>query len=511
MRTITIGKLVSLMLAVLSSQAFAQSAQLDSSLSVLAAKYQLVGMSVAVVKDSHIVFNGGYGLRDISRNLPVNQHTKFRIASISKLLTAMAIMQLYEQGLFRLEHDVSQYIGFQLNNPAFADQPITFKMLLSHTSSLRDGSGYDRFLSDSYAKNPPPILSQLLVPGGSYYTSDMFDARYGPNQAYFQYANINYGILGTLVERISGERFDQYCRKHVFDPLELAASFNVRDLPDINDLAVLYRKSGSSWVPQFDQYNGIYPAERDLSGYTIGANGIIFSPQGGLRISAYDLAKLMIVHLQGGSYQKVRLLADTTIQRMHDIVWRYNGSNGNSYFGIFKTYALGNHTTSDLLPGQQLIGHPGEAYGLISDFYFSKAGNYGIIFITNGGVWSYGRYSGWYNVEEDVFQTCFAQLPNLTSIHPATAVTILGFQLDQNYPNPFNSATRIRFHLPSASGVSLAVFDMTGRRVVQLVDRYVPSGVHEVILDGSQLPSGIYFYQMRAGQFSAARKLILLR
>ncbi|MDZ7400767.1 MAG: serine hydrolase [candidate division KSB1 bacterium] len=493
------------------TQAFGQNERLDSLLSMIATKYQLVGMSVAIVQDSGVVFSQGYGLRDIERNLPVNEQTKFRIASISKFITAMAVMQLYEQGLFKLEDDVSQYLGFELKNPAFRNQFITFKMLLSHTSSLRDGSGYDRFLSDTYGKNPPPALKQLLIPGGTYYTADMFDASRGPDQKYFQYANINFGILGTLVERISGERFDQYCKKHLFDPLGIAASFNVRDLPDINDLAVLYRKSGSSWVAQFDRYNGVSPPERDLSGYSIGENGVIFSPQGGLRISAIDLAKLMIVHLNGGSYHGMRLLADTTISRMHEVVWRYNGINGDSYYGIFKTYGLGNHTTTDLLPGQQLIGHPGEAYGLISDCYFSKLGKYGIIFITNGGQWGYGQYSGWYNVEEDVFKTCFAQLPNLTSVTSILSAPKAGFQLEQNSPNPFNSATRIRFYLPNSSVVALNVYDVTGRLVAQLLDRFLPAGSHEISFDGAQLCSGVYFYQLRAGHFSAARKLILLR
>ncbi|MCI0495159.1 serine hydrolase, partial [candidate division KSB1 bacterium] len=191
--------------------------------------------------------------------------------------------------------------------------PITFKMLLSHTSSLRDGSGYDRFLSDSYSKTPPPAIRELLVSGGSYCTSDMFDGNRAPNQKYFQYANINFGVLGTLVEKISGERFDIYCKKHIFETLDMNSSFNILDLPDINDLAVLYRKSGGIWTAQADQYNGNYPAERDLSGYKIGDNGIIFAPQGGLRSSSLDLAKFMIAHQLGGSYRQSRILNDTTV------------------------------------------------------------------------------------------------------------------------------------------------------------------------------------------------------
>ncbi|MDZ7264961.1 MAG: serine hydrolase [candidate division KSB1 bacterium] len=491
--------------------AYSQATRLDSLLAMIANKYQLAGMSVAVIKDSQVVFSRGYGLRDIARNLPVDENTKFRIASISKMVTATAIMQLYEQGLFRLDDDVSPYLGFQLKNPKFPDQSITFKMLLSHTSSLRDGSNYNRFLNDTYAKTPVPALQELLVPGGSYYSADMFDATRAPAQSYFQYSNINFGILGTLVEKISGERFDRYCIQHIFNPLGMAASFNVRDLPDINDVAVLYRKSGSTWTPQADHYNGVVPPERDLSGYVIGDNGAIFAPQGGLRTSARDLAKFLLVHLQGGRHQQTRLLNDTTTALMHQSVWRFTGGNGDTYYGIFKNYALGNSTTSDLLPGQQLIGHPGEAYGLISDLYFSTFGNYGIIFITNGGVWGNGTYSGWYNVEEEVFKACYGQLNQLTEVVSVRSALINGYELQPNCPNPFNSATHIRFRLPHTSVVSLEIFDISGKQVALLLHRLLPAGGHTIRWDAGQLASGIYLCRLQAGQFVAARKITLLR
>lgn len=489
-----------------------QARQMDSLLAIIAGKYQLVGMSVVVTKDSQVVFSGSYGLRDLARNLPVNENTKYRIASISKMVTATAIMQLYEQGMFRLEDDVSPYLGFSLRNPKFPDQPITFKMLLSHTSSLRDGSSYNRFLNDTYSKTPVPALQQLLVSGGAYYSSDMYDGARAPHQGYFQYANINFGVLGTLVEKISGERFDRYCRQHIFEPLKMVASFNVRDLPDINDVAVLYTKSGSTWAPQADQYNGIFPLERDLSGYIIGDNGVIFAPQGGLRTSARDLASFLLAHLRGGRDGQTRILSDTTTALMHEIVWRHNGSNGDTYYGIFKNYALGNSTTSDLLPGQQLIGHPGEAYGLISDLYFSKTGNYGIIFITNGGLWGHGTYSGWYNVEEEVFKACFGQLDRLTGLAAPAPAFISSYELQQNYPNPFNGITQIRFQIPCSSVVSLELWNIAGARVASLlVNRLLPAGSHAIQLDARQLASGIYLCRLQAGQFVAARKITLLR
>jgi len=473
-------------------------------------KYQVVGMSVAVVRDTTIAYLGHFGKRDLGRNLPVTDSTVYRIASISKFFTATALLQLYEKGLFKLDDDVSDYLGFTLRNPAFPAQPITFRKILSHTSSLRDGSGYNSFLSATYTANPPPLLTSVLLAGGVYYTADMFSTTRGPEANYFTYANINFGLAGTLVEKISGERFDTYCRRHIFEPLGLAASFNVNDLPNINNVAVLYRKSGSNWVAQTDNYHGTKPALRDLSGYLPGANGVIFGPQGGLRISAADLAQFMIIQKNFGTLRGQNILNDTTVALLQTTVWNYSGTNGSTAGGLFRNYALGNHASGDLLPGQWLIGHCGEAYGLISDMYFSRAANYGIIFITNGGVWGSGTYSGWSNLEEEIYTACFAALPNLTTRsapHPERRE----FALAPNFPNPFNATTHIRYHLPQATFTTLEVADLSGRTVARLVHQLQPAGWQEFEWQADALPAGIYCINLRTASASLSRKCLLLK
>ena len=103
------------------------------------------------------------------------------------------------------------------------------------------------------------------------------------------------------------------------------------------------------------------------------------------------------------------VLKSSTKELMFKIVWQYDKNNGDNYYGIFNNYALGNHNTVDLIRGENLIGHPGEAYGLISDMYFSQDKQFGIIFISNGAKeWKKGKHSGWYFIEESVFQHCYA-------------------------------------------------------------------------------------------------------
>lgn len=375
----------------------------------------LVGLSVCVIQKGKIDQEVYLGKRDLDRNLPVNENTVFRVASVSKMFTVTALMQLYDQGLFRMDDDVSRYLGFQLRNPNFPDVPITFSMLMSHTSGLRDGEGYGNFLMASYNQKPFPVLSTVVSPGGLYYTGDMWSKTESSGKGYFTYANINFGILGTLVERLSGERFDKYCINHIFNPLKISASFDIRDIPDINDLGVIYRKENGKWVPQNDQWKGIRPPSRDLSEYETGSNAVLFAPQGGLRISARDLSKFLVLHQNNGKLDGVRLLSDTAAKLMHRVVWEFNGENGASENYFFTRYAHGCMRTNRLVPGVELVGHSGDAYGLLSGLYYSETGDFGFVFITNGGEWTPGRYSGWQTVEEEVAGECIKYIHD----HPA--------------------------------------------------------------------------------------------
>ncbi len=489
----------------------AQVSKLDSLLNKIFTQNTLAGFSVAVVKGDSLVFNKGYGKRDFARNLPVDNNTSFRIASISKTVTALTLMTLYDQGLFSLDEDISKYIGFTLRNPNYPNDTITIRKLLSHTSTLLDGDGYDNFLSAT-AGDIIPTLQSLLTPGGSFYTATMFQNR-SPKQNYFQYANINFGVIGTLIERLSGKRFDIVVKENVLNPLGIDGSFNIQDLSNINNLSVLYRRNNNTWIPQVYNYGGVKPLPRNLSNYVIGTNGVIFSPTGGLRISAKDLAKIMIVLKNNGKYGNIQILSENATNEMLKTVWTYNGGNGNNYYGIFNRYALGNHTTTDLLPGQVLIGHPGEAYGLISDMYFSKIKNYGIVFICNGGIYNNGSYSGWYKPEEDVFNAVLSSLTGIITDVEEEEDIKLNFNLEQNYPNPFNPETIIKYSLNEPGNINLTLYDSTGKEIIKLVNNFLTAGSYSISLNSKKLnlSSGVYFYTLRDDKHMLSKKMIVLK
>ena len=375
---------------------------------------KLMGLTV-------FTFNGknektfNIGLRNEAQKLPITNETVFRIASISKSLAALGLLKLYDQKKFKLDDDVSKALGFKLRNPNFPDTPITFRMIFSHTSSIVDGSGYDKFLSATYKEMPITPISSVLVSGGSNYTSDMWlNKKPG---TYFTYCNLNFGLLGTLIEKLSNERFDIYIRREILQPLKINSGFNIQDVPNINNVAVLYRKENELWTPQKDDFKGIKPQATDLSTYAIGTNGAYFGPQGGLRCSAQDLGKfLKFIKSDGKSASKI--ITKKTLLEAKKQQWIFVKDNGDNYDGFFKSYGLGFHqtntSTTDRMGDPKIfgkfVGHAGDAYGLISDAYVSEKQNFGFVLITNGcfGPFVKGKTTAFYKFEEEIIALLIA-------------------------------------------------------------------------------------------------------
>lgn len=451
---------------------------LQQELQSVATTNGLVGMSVATTCGGAVQDVVHFGKRNLALNLDVDDSTRYRIASISKLVTAIGFMRLYEQGAFGLDDDVSTTLGFSFRNPAYPATPITYRMLLSHTSSFQDGTGYADFLSATYGTTPPPPISELSVPGGDYYTSNMWSTE-APG-TYFTYSNANFGILGTLIEALSGQRFDVYMRQQVLLPLGIHGSYNVQDLPGVTDLAVLYRNS----APQSDNYNGMMPPAPDLSQYVIGSNGLFFAPQGGLRVSALELSRIAILLANEGSFDGTALLQPATVALMLGNEWTWNGSNGDNYYGLFRSWGLGVHRITAqpggdvVFPGTALFGHPGEAYGLISDLYVDPATGFGLVFITNGytpgNAYQFGTSSAFYGVEEEVY----AELQQWSL--PACLSTSLAD--DARNADLLLAGDRINW--TGTGSTSIALLDLSGR----LIERFdLVSGGSRTVRPGAYI------------------------
>ena len=472
------------------SPGFTQSFQ--EQIDAIKQSHDLMGGVAIIICNGEISESIPFGLADLGRNIPVTDETVFRVASISKVVTAMAFMQLVEQELVSLDDDIGSILGFQVRNPHFPERVMTPRMLLSHTSTIRDGSSYNNFLSATFSQSQVPPLGQLLSPGGSYYTSAQF-LSHEPG-AFFTYANINYGILGTLVEIISETRFDIYCRDNILLPLGIVGSFLPTELPDINKVAVLYRKTNNNWVPQVDNFQGVYPSTGNLGSYVPGTNGLRLSPQGGLRASGNDLAKILLLFMNKGAHNGNQILQESTIDEMLSIQWHYNGSNGNNYYGLFRSWGLGIHRITGT-PGNDVVfsnsdlmfGHSGEAYGLVSNAYIDTLNNTGMVFMTNGNGSGYSTntLSSFYTVENDVFSA----IENEIDSSQCSSVGYIIPEFEGNalsvFPNPVNDFIALKGNIPPSS------FSILNTKGITLKSGIL-SG-HEKLIDVRQLSPGIYF------------------
>ncbi len=338
----------------------------------------VAGLAVVVADAGGVLRAEAYGHAGFDPERPMQVATPARVASISKLVVAIAVMRLVEQRRLDLDSDVLRWLGQPLRAPGHGDVPITLRQLLSHRSGIEDGPGY-RFALGS------DLLAALTAQHWS-------GARPGSR---FSYANLNYGIIATVMEAATGERFDRLMTRLVLAPLRLDAGYNWQGASDaaVAAAAVLYRKGrdetawnpAGPWVAQVDDLRGQRPAcpvasdnGCDLDGYRPGTNGTLFSPQGGLRISALGLATIGRLLLRYGEVDGVRLLRRASVAALLTPVWREgDGAAGETYHGQMRCYGAGlqclSGSGSDTpVAGARWWGHLGEAYGLLAGLWIDR-------------------------------------------------------------------------------------------------------------------------------------------
>ncbi|WP_242093938.1 serine hydrolase domain-containing protein [Aestuariivivens sediminicola] len=387
---------------------------MDTILEGIFRKNELMGMSVLLIDEGKVQWHKSFGLSNVANGSKVTSNTKYRVASISKTVTTLALMQLMEKGKVDLHTDVSDYLGWELRNPNFPDIPITLYHLLTHTSGISDGEGYGRFSKEMIEGQLP--IKALFDPDGAYFTEDMYSKHAAGT--FFNYTNSTWGIIASVIEIASQMSFDSYCRTHIFNPMGMHADFDPANVDNIDDLAVLYRFKEGQWTPQTDDYQGQKPPTRMYEGYQPGQNGLLFGPQGNLRASAEDLAQIIKLFLNGGSINGHQIITKASADMMLKSHWDYDGDNGNTWNNFYLSYGLGIHRITNtpksdiIFEDRTMAGHPGIAYGLLSDMYFNIPTQTGIVFITNGSklAFKYGKETTFYQVEEDVFKAVYPLL-----------------------------------------------------------------------------------------------------
>lgn len=406
---------------------------LDRELSALVADPQapVVAVAALAVRDGRVAYSGAFGHRHLGDPsagqppLPLTDRTLVRVASISKLVVTLGVMRLVEQGRLALDDDVSTLLGWRLRHPQFPDRPITLRLLLSHRSGLSDNG-------ESYAFDAGTRLQDVLGRPGPHWQPD-----HEPG-ARFQYVNLNFGVVATVMERATGERFDRLMQRLVLQPLGVRGGFEAADFPpaDQADIATQYRKRRTvdrrevwnpqgPWVVQVDDFRQRPPQPTaGLQGYVPGTNGTLFGPQGRLRISLHDLGVVMQMLLDQGRHQGQAFLQPATVALMASEQWRLSAArdNGAPDRDWAVSWGLGVQRfteTSGPGRGDRLVegggfsgwGHLGDAYGAMAVFALDPATRRGLVVLVLGpGVdpaTNPSRWSALYRWEEQAATAVF--------------------------------------------------------------------------------------------------------
>ncbi|MBR4153415.1 MAG: serine hydrolase [Selenomonadaceae bacterium] len=356
------------------------------------------GLGVIVYKDGMEIYSKFLGRRIIESSKPVTRQTRFRAASVAKMFTVFSVLQLAEQGKINLDADISEYLNFTLRNPNQPREKITARMLASHTSSLCD--------EKIYSIPPEVSVKEFFTPDGRFWEGGAHFAKENVGE-YFTYCNLNYGLLGTIIEVVTGERFDIWQKKNILKQLDTRADYVPSNFEraEFEMLGATYRKENPSgaWYGEIDDFKGIQPARDtislqnaydknfqhvcDLKAYKVGTNATIFSPQGGLRISFEELAHALEMLMNGGTFRGKKILSKKSVEEMLTPHWIYNGKNGDTQDGAIKSYGLGIYNYN-----KNLSGHTGEAFGLLSGLYFIPNSKSGFVFMTNGEAFKDANY-----------------------------------------------------------------------------------------------------------------------
>jgi CubicO group peptidase (beta-lactamase class C family) len=360
-------------------------------------QFDIAGAVVVVVKGGQVLVERGYGFADVAKQRPMDpEHTLVRPGSVSKLFTWTAVMQLVEQHKLDLDADVNQYLDFKI--PAYDGKPVTLRDIMTHTAGfeetlkhliLFEGADMPRF--EELIKEYVP--ARIYAPGTT--------------PAYSNYAT---AVAGYIVERVSGEPFEDYIAHHIFTPLGMQHSTFRQPLP-------------VDWKPQMSngyQYGSLPAKTFELVGPL---------PAGSLSTTAADMARFMIAHLQDGKLGDAQILEPQTAQMMHTTVHTVLPHVDNMLLGFYQA---------------NRNGHRGIAHGGDTEYFHSD-----LHLLIDDGV---GVFVSFNSPGKD------------TAVHPLRSTMYEEF-VDRYFPAPPSQPTRVDDKTARQHAAMIAGHYQNSRRV----------------------------------------------
>ena len=310
---------------------------------------RMPGMALGIVKRDEVAHLEGFGDADSSSGRAVTPQTPFIIGSTSKSFTALAIMQLVEAGKVKLDAPVRRYIPWFRVADEEASKRITVRNLLNHTSGLSRAAATEALLQKDSNKGALQRAVRSL-------RTEELDRPVGKS---FEYSNVNYTILGLIVQIVSGESYERYLEEHILNPLKMDDSYMFVSAAQRHGLATGHQYWFGVPFP-----GGGTPATRAMH------------PSGYISSTAKDMSHYLITQLNGGRYKGAQILSAEGIARMHQ---------GTARMGPHISYAMGWEEWEDSeLGGVHLVRHNGDTGNFEAHMLLAPESGWGVVVLMNG-------------------------------------------------------------------------------------------------------------------------------
>lgn len=336
-----------------------ETAELDEMFGKIFKNYKVTGGELVVALDGEIVYQRNYGyaytLYDKER---VDDETYFKIASVTKMVTGIHVMQLVEQGKLDLDTDISEYLGYPVVNFYYPKVPITLRTLMSHTSSLSTKGGYSKESN---------TLGQLIAKSSK--KKSNFKKR-APGSAY-EYSNFGAGIMGSLIECVTGKNVNDSIRETLFEPLGIDASYAPTMLEKPEKISSIHNSKGQPKLSRSKMLKNVWDdSVNPEKHYRITV--------GDLWIRGRDLCRLGMLLCNGGELDGVRILSEETVAEM------MSSQMGKGVVTCDSPYGLCINRVDNLMEGKMVYGHQGMTEYVICNVYWDPETDFVFALVTNG-------------------------------------------------------------------------------------------------------------------------------
>ena len=324
----------------------------------LFSRSEAIGGAVIVNRDGETLYAYYFGADDKRGTRPVDGDTVYKIASLTKLVTAIGVMQLKEAGKIDLDAPLTYGEGVPIRNPRWPETPVTLRQVMTHTSSLLGSAPY----------HAAPQWEKITLDQNRYFS------KYAPG-AHYEYSNLNGGILGSAIERASGQSLNAYMTEHIFAPLGINAAYAAHLLPDPAPLSRTYDQDGQVYM-KAEKY-----LEEDRAGYedACDPDSHYSISVGSLYISLSGLEKIGQTLACGGMAGNVRLLSPRGAAEMRADQRAVRGSavTAESPYGL----GMYRFTAED---GRTWYGHQGRWAGMLTDLFVDPDSRTAVVLVMNG-------------------------------------------------------------------------------------------------------------------------------